>query len=99
METNDKKTVNYIITGGHLKDQLPYSLFKLLDWSVGKAVCIIHDTERNYILINECKRSLQERLIGKFGGEELRGLPSWGCEDTEANIYDVIKEVTEWVNE
>lgn len=88
---------NYIITKGRLWDQLKYSLFKLLDWSVGHAVCITH-TEDGAILIDDCPTSLQNRLKEKVGGDVLES--SWGALPKEnINIYDVIREVTEWINE
>ena len=93
--------VNYVITNGSISEQLKYSLFKLLDWRVGNAVCITHSTAENYdyISINDCPADLRQRLVENLGGVKIVGLTGWDCEGSEVNISDVIKVVSEWVKE
>jgi hypothetical protein len=88
-------TMNYVITRGKLIDQLEYSLFKLLDWHVGHAVCVIHRVETGWILINDCSEELAQRLLQKFGGTTLHA--AWGVQG--ADISAVLREITLWIQE
>ena len=88
--------VNYVITKGEVNEQLKYSLFKLLDWRIGNAVCVSHDVENNYIFINDCPISLRHKLMDEIGEgvfDYVVGIKG------DVNISDVIKVVSEWVNE
>lgn len=87
------KEVNYVITKGGIANQLTYSLFKLLDWRIGSAVCVTHKVDEG-VFITDCKQSLQKVLTEKFGGTYESAM--WSSED--ADIYEVLKAVTEWIN-
>lgn len=91
-------TVNYIVTKGRLWDQLKYSLFKLLDWSVGNAVCVsVFDD--GAIFINDCKLSLREKLVKEIGGDcGMETDRSWFADDN-TDIYTVLRVVTDWINQ
>jgi hypothetical protein len=90
------KFVNYVITNGSIAEQLKYSLSKLLDWRVGNAVCVSHDVENNYVSINDCPRTLRHKLMDEIGEGVFDYVVSI---KGDVNISDVIRVVSEWVNE
>ena len=92
-------TVNYVITKGSIIDQLKYSLFKLLDWRVGNAVCISVFDDGN-IFINDCPSDLKAELVKKLGGHacDAPGFANkWGIDDG-TDICTVLRVVTDWIN-
>jgi hypothetical protein len=102
METTNNNTpaitTNYIVTKGSIWDQLQYSLFKLLDWSIGSAVCVsVFDD--GTIFINDCKSSLRKKLLKEIGGitDEPQGR-DWLADDN-TDICAVLKVVTDWINQ
>ena len=91
-------TVNYVITKGRLWDQLQYSLFKLLDWHVGKAVCVTLFDD-GAVMINDCPSGLKAELKEKIGGHtsDVPGFTKeWVSDDTD--VYTVLRVVTDWIN-
>ena len=103
METTNNNTpaitTNYIVTKGSIWDQLKYSLFKLLDWSIGGAICVsVFDD--GAIFINDCPSSLRAELKEKIGGRtcDVSGFANkWGVDDG-TDVYTVLKVVTDWIN-
>ena len=89
--------VNYVITKGDVKEQLKYSLFNLLDWRVDNAVCITHNMENNYILIYGCPTPLCHKLMDEIGECEFGEVVA--MRGDVVNISEVIRVVSEWVNE
>lgn len=92
-------TTNYIVTKGSIIDQLKYSLFKLLDWRVGNAVCVSVFDDGN-IFINDCPSDLKAELVKKLGGHacDAPGFANkWGIDDG-TDICTVLRVVTDWIN-
>ena len=88
------KEINYLITKGNIGSQLKYSLLKLLDWRIGNAVCVTRNA-KGKIFIADCRQSLQIELLDKVGG--CCEASMW-CGDIDTDLYNVLKIVTEWVN-
>lgn len=88
-------TTNFIVTNGNLWNELKYSVFKLLDWSVDNAVCV-QLCEDGTVFINDCKISLQNLLTEKIGGHASGR--SWFARDN-SDVFEIIKVVTEWIRQ
>ncbi len=101
-------TTNFIITKGNISKQMNSSLKTLIDCESNKAVCISYDIECKFIAIENCPDALHTLLWNHFSDNRpdkdlpvnIDALGGNGiCMGLPIQIDEVLRVVSEWVNE